>query len=91
MKEIHLPLARSIFGDTGIQFTTEGRRYLGAALGSSVFIRSYVNDKVKEWCNELSKLSEISLTQPHAAYSALTHAWTFGEMDISIQNVAWHW
>ena len=42
VKEIHLPLARSIFGDTGIQFTTEGRWYLGAALGSSIFIRSQV-------------------------------------------------
>lgn len=81
VKETHLPLARSIFGDTGIQLTTEGRRYLGAALGSSDFVRSYVNDKVKEWSDELLKLSEIGLTQPHAAFSALTHGllgrWTF--------------
>ena len=36
---------------------------------------------MKEWSDELSKLSEISLTQPHSAYSALTHGllgrWTF--------------
>ena len=54
---------------------------MGAALGSSDFIKSYVNGKVKEWSDELSKLSEISLTQPHSAYSALTHGllgrWTF--------------
>ena len=64
VKEIHLPLACSIFGNTGIQFTilrADGI-CMGAALGSSVFIRSYVNDKVKEWSDELSKLSEISLT-----------------------------
>ena len=78
-----MPLARDIFGDTGVQLmiTTEGRRYLGAALGSSDFIKSYVNGKVKEWSDELSKLSKISLTQPHSAYSALTHGllggWTF--------------
>ena len=48
VKETHLPMARSIFGDTGIQFTTEGRRYLGAAIGSSDFVKSYVSDKVKE-------------------------------------------
>ena len=28
VKELHLSLAHSIFGDTGVQFTTEGRRYL---------------------------------------------------------------
>ena len=81
VKEMHLPMARAIFKDTGIQFTTEGRRYLGAAIGSAVFVKSYVSVKVKEWSDELSWLSEIGLTQPHAAYSALTHGllgrWTF--------------
>ena len=81
VKEEHLPLARDIFRDTGVQVTTEGRQYLGAALGSSEFIKSYVNGKVRERCDELSKLSEISLTQPHYACSALTHGllgtWTF--------------
>ena len=47
VKEAHLPLARDIFGDTGVQLTAEGRRYLGAALGSSDFIKSYVNHRVK--------------------------------------------
>ena len=32
----------------------------------------YVIRKVKEWTDELSKLSEIALSQPHAAYSAVT-------------------
>ena len=78
VKETHLLLAYSNFGDTGVQFTAEGRRYLWAALGC---FKSYVSDKVKEWSDELSRLSEIALTQPHAAYSALTHGllgrWTF--------------
>ena len=81
VKEEHLLLTRDIFGDTGVQVTTEGRRYLGAAPSSSEFTKPYVNDKVREWSDELSKLSEISLTQPHSAYSALTHGlsgrWTF--------------
>ena len=83
-------MARSIFEDTGIQFTTEGRRYLGAAIGTSDFVKSYVSDKVKEWSDELSKLSEIGLTQPHAAYSALTHG-LLGRWIFFIQNVAWYW
>ena len=73
VKESHLSLARSIFGDTAIQFTTEGRQYLGAAIGSSDFTKSYVIGKVKEWTDEFTKLSEIALSQPHAAYSAVTH------------------
>ena len=36
---------------------------------------------MKEWSDELSRLSEIGLTQPHATYSAFTHGllgrWTF--------------
>ena len=81
VKETHLPMAHAIFENTGIQVTTQGRRYLGAAIGSADLVQSFVNDKVKEWSDELSRLSEIGLTQPHAAYSALTHGllgrWTF--------------
>ena len=81
VKEEHLLLAHDIFGDTDVQLTTEGRQYLGAALVSSKFIKTYVNGKVREWSDELSNLSEISLTQPHSVYSALTcgllRRWTF--------------
>ena len=57
--------------DTGIQITTEGRRYLGSAVESP---KSYVSEKVKEWTNEISKLlCEFADTQPHAVFSALTH------------------
>ena len=80
-KETHLPMVNAIFENTGIQVTTQGRRYLGAAIGSADFVPLFVNDKVKEWSDELSGLSEIGLTQPHASYSALTHGllgrWTF--------------
>ena len=81
VKETHLPMANAIFENTGIQVTTQGGRYLGAAIGSADFVQSFVSDKVKEWSDELSRLSEIGLTQPHAAHSALTHGllgrWTF--------------
>ena len=33
-KEVHLAQACSIFADTGIQITSEGRHYLGSAVGS---------------------------------------------------------
>ena len=71
VKEEHVVQAHSIFTDTGIQITTEGKRYLGSALGSPAFVESYVNGKVKEWSDELSKVCEFATSQPHAAFSAL--------------------
>ena len=38
VKETHLPMAHAIFENTGIQVTTQGRRYLGAAIGSADFV-----------------------------------------------------
>ena len=34
--------AKEIFKDTGIVISTEGKRYLGGAVGTSSFIRQYV-------------------------------------------------
>ena len=33
-------------------------------------MKLYVNEKVREWTNEISKLCEFADTQPHAAFSA---------------------
>ena len=38
--------------DSNIKFTCEGKRHLGAALGTEEFKIAYVNQKVKEWCKE---------------------------------------
>ena len=69
------------FAGTGVNITTEGKRYLGAALGTEAFVSAYVKEKVKEWISKIKHLSQIAKTQPHAAYSALTHGlsseWTF--------------
>ena len=55
VKEAHLPLAHSIFYDTGVQFTTEGRLNLGAAIGTSDFVNSYViKAKRNGWGNYLN-------------------------------------
>ena len=57
----------AIFEDTGIHFTTHGRRYLGAAIGSADFVQSFVNDKVKEWSDKLSYVRRMVLLSdmPH--------------------------
>ena len=65
--------AKTLFHDTAIKFTVEGKRHLGASLGSNSFRVQYVSEKVNTWCKEVEKLSEFAKTQPHAAFSAFIH------------------
>ena len=53
--------------------TVNGRPYLGAAIGSQEYVTGYVESKVNEWMANLQCLARIAETQPHAAFSALTH------------------
>ena len=57
----------------GRNITVEGRPYLGAAIGTQEYIRKFMDDKVSEWSAEVLLLAKIGESQPHAAYSALTH------------------
>ena len=73
VKDSKLEEANIIFKGTGLSITTEGKRHLGAALGTQSFVKEFVQLKVKNWVQELDRLSNIATTQPHAAYAALTH------------------
>ena len=65
--------AKSLFSSTNIKLTIEGKRHLGAALGTFDFRSQYAAEKVEVWCNELRCLADFAKTQPQAAYSAFTH------------------
>jgi len=73
VKEEHLENATQAFADTGIQITTEGKRHLGAAIGSHTFTNEYVGNKVHEWTEEVKRLAHVATSQPHAAYAAFVH------------------
>ena len=64
-----------------INITTEGKRHLGAVIGSRSYTEEYVAGKVEKWSEEIKKLANIAQTQPHAAYSLYTHGlssrWSF--------------
>jgi len=49
----------------------EGRRHLGAAIGSRSFVTQYMQEKVNYWVSSVQKLSKIARVQPHVAYCAL--------------------
>ena len=65
--------AERIFDGTGIQITSEGRKHLGAAIGTDEFKNSYVAEKIDNWKKLLTTLSKIAKTEPHMAYSLFVH------------------
>ena len=73
VKEESAAMAKEVFQGTGISVTEEGKRHLGAAIGTQTFIERYVEQKVSEWVSAVERLSSIAHTQPHAAYAAFTH------------------
>ena len=69
----NVELAQQLFANTSINITTDGKRHLGAAIGSESFKEKYIKDKVDNWCKELRKLSEIAKSQPQVAFAAYIH------------------
>ena len=80
-KQSHFDKASNMFAGSGVNVTPDGRPYLGATIGSHEYVEEYVNSKVKAWSSSINMLSEIAKSQPHAAFSALTHGllrkWTY--------------
>ena len=72
-KDGYSGLASEYFGDTNVNITSHGRPILGSPIGTPEYISSFVEHKVQEWVKELDYLSMFADSQPHAAYSALTH------------------
>jgi len=70
-----------LFAGTGINITVEGKRNLGAALGSRCFTENYVSEKVETWSRCIGQLSDIAKVYPHAAYATFVHGvcskWTY--------------
>ena len=65
--------AKEVFQGTGISISTEGRSYLGGAIGTTSFQNQLIDRKVREWAEEIRTLSEIARTEPHAAFAAFIH------------------
>ena len=72
---------QNIFKDTGIKITCEGKRHLGAVIGSEDFKSEYVCEKITNWTQEVIKLTECSKAQPHAGYAifcrGVLHKYTY--------------
>ena len=55
-----------------ITTTTEGHRFQGSVIRSKTFKESYTKELVPKWCEELTKLSDITKTQLQFTYAAFT-------------------
>ena len=71
-KEKFESAARASFKDSQVNITTEGKRHLGAAIGSNSYKKCYVRGKVYELTEQLKILSKIAHIEPQAAYVCFT-------------------
>ena len=60
-KEQHISRARELFMGSKVNITSQGRPYLGAALGRDEFCEQYITRKVSEWKEELVLLKKIAI------------------------------
>ena len=71
-KPRHLQKAENIFQDTNIKITKNGKKHLGATIGSMKYRKEYINEKIEVWVRELTLLSEIAAFAPQEAYTCFT-------------------
>eukprot|EP00794_Sanderia_malayensis_P005131 gene5131-biopygen4184 len=69
VKDDKMDEAQRIFEGSNIRITSDGKRHLGAVIGSSIFKDDYVNEKIAEWIREIKLLSNIAKTEPQAAFN----------------------
>ena len=67
-----LDTAKHLYDNTNINITTEGRKYLGAALGNKKIGKTIPQTKVIEWNSEIETLAKITQYQQQVTLSTLT-------------------
>ena len=72
VKKTSLEKATQIFAHTDIQITTEGRKHLGAIVGSEEYRDLYIDEKITGWIDEICTLSKIAQHAPQQAYTCFT-------------------
>ena len=72
--------AEQLFGHLGVQVVT-GQQNLGGFVGSDDEQYAFVNKNIQQWCNFVQKFADNAVSQPQAAYAALSKSlqseWTF--------------
>ena len=69
----YLSEAECIFKDTSVNITNQSHSFLGSVIGQNSFVEQFVKEKVAVWKQGLCQLSVFAESQPHAAFTVLTH------------------
>ena len=64
VKEGHISEAQSLFDGSNVNVTTEGRRLLGAAIGSKSFVTDFISKRVSNFSKRVQHLAELATSQP---------------------------
>jgi len=76
-----LQRAKTILDEYEIEITTKVRCYLGVVIGNEEFKNVYIEEKIKEWIEDLKMLTSIAKSELQTAYLAMTfafqHQWKF--------------
>ena len=67
VKEEKLEEAKLVFQGAGVNITTQGKKHLGAALGTEGYRQEFVPELVQKWVNQIEicrKLQHMSLKLP---------------------------
>ena len=59
-KEEHLETAKTLFQDTELIITSEGKRHLGSVVGTADFRDSFTDAKVTSWVKVVEELGELA-------------------------------
>ena len=63
--------AQDVFQES-VNITIDGKRHLGAVIGSDNYRKEYCDQLVQNWVGQIKVLCNIAKSQPQAAYSAFT-------------------
>ena len=81
VKEAHLAEAQEAFAGTEVNITDQGKKQLGAAIGTMAHKEEYMEEKIKKWVEQVEVLAEVAKVDPHSAYCGFTavmrHRYTF--------------
>ena len=85
VKEDHLPNATTLFDNSNVNITAEGKKHFGVTVGSDNYKREYI-DLVKDWNSQLCMLPTLGESQPQAAYSAFVSE----QLELLHKNYSWY-
>ena len=81
VKPEFLEKAKLLFGDSDINITDQGHKYLGSYIGCEGGKAVFVKSQVDEWISNVNALAKIAKTEPQLAYAAYVYGmskkWSF--------------